>query len=328
MGETPLPWSNAAKELKAKKEAEKKQRGLRGRVREANKHKTTQNTAFGCWHATLYVSSLHGHVEATMSVDERGNEGGQDAGNDMLFVGPKKPLSADVIVGANIELRFIPDRYNKPTGSIRLIQFKRPIKPDRVPDDAPSFRDEPGEENTTTVDRWNPRREGATPFRLPHPNHRPYKIARVGFGPNIPRGTPSKLIGKALASNGSVVGLGGEVAVAHTIDTPREPTRLCEGEEEKAVFTVYAYDDDNKLWLGGVSWGYTFTIRGGEIIPRLLRLSTRASGGRLHPDEDWARTRWNRECANTAEQVPPDNDPAKSEDDEGSDSQLVHLVED
>lgn len=189
--------------------------------------------------------------------------------------------------------------------------------------------------NGTTVDRWAGGKN-ATPFRL-----RPHEVTSVRLSSDDVRDVPVELTEQAIASNGSVAGMGGRVTKAHTIDTPREPATLYEQnvkpvdddeyEEERkgrtAVFTVYAYDDDNRAWLGGVSWGYTFILRDGNIIPRLHRLATRAAAGRLHPDEDWARTRWNREYSDTAEQVPPDDDPERKEEDGKQDIQMVDSME-
>lgn len=348
----PLPWSKAGRDFRAARQAGKNSRGLRAAIREDNKHKTTKTTEWGIWVATLYLSSVHGDVEeedgegvaeddektadndeemaeddehAAESDDQSSVQAEEDNGDNMLVVeeptiDSAEPSTVDVVVGANIQLEFTPSPYIESTRSIRLIQFKRPIKPDRLPDDAPYFAKEPTTKNTTTVDRWNVGAPNATPFRIQYSESRHKEVGTVEDLLGHVRGLPLEWFKReekegekkeepiVLASSGSAVGMGGRVVKAHTIDTPREPTKLREGEERKAVFTVYAYDDDNKVWLGGVSWGYSCTLRGHNIIPRLHRLATRVAAGRLHPDENWARTRWNRECANTAEQVPPDNE--------------------
>lgn len=134
-----------------------------------------------------------------------------------------------VKIGANLRLQFTPKSTLKDTTQIRLIQYKLPI----------------------TTPKWD----------IDSTN----KLAWFGWGDDNKPRTITKIddqmdvfkneVGKPSTGEGKKRGAK-SLTPAFLIDTVREPTNVPEAGKQKQIsFTTYAYDMQNKAWLGGVSWG-------------------------------------------------------------------------
>ncbi|KAI4601517.1 hypothetical protein KJ359_011647 [Pestalotiopsis sp. 9143b] len=173
------------------------------------------------------------------------------------WIGPK--------LGVNIHLSFRP--HNNAHARVRLVQFKLPA--------------------TSSI--WEVDRS------------RTYHVPYFGFDDH-PRPLPVADIGD-MQSLAPVVGqpLVGESCEAHQaflVDSVREPVTLPKpGRSKKAIFVTYAYDAQEAIWLGGVSWGYTVSApKKLEERPVMeLNAPTLRSDGSPHghAEEKGAIAKWN-----------------------------------
>jgi hypothetical protein len=162
-----------------------------------------------------------------------------------------------IVVGANIKLLFTPSTGLASSADIRLLQFKDPIA------GATWAVDRDGQPRYPYFN-WN---DEGTPQAL------------------VDVGNMDSLAGEALAAGRGSVVQGERSEPAFLVDTPRESVpALPLGAQRGATFTTFAYDLVNGVWLGGVSWGYTLTMRN---VPSLvisdLHLRKRGAPPGAHP---------------------------------------------
>ncbi|KAH7384287.1 hypothetical protein DE146DRAFT_760066 [Phaeosphaeria sp. MPI-PUGE-AT-0046c] len=187
---------------------------------------------------------------------------------------------SDLYFGANIELNFLPFSTIKDTNRIWLIQFVRAIKP---PTDV-----------RLTKRGWNldHSTSAALPFYGMSSRHKP---DRVGW--DVVRFVKRKFKGKVAVKQGQKVGA--KVVLASCMDAPREfITReaLRAAGSKTSLYTVYAYDEDNDCWLGGLSWGYTVSWNNEDQTAQLesLELQQRSIGAPLDEELEVCHL-WNDE---------------------------------
>jgi tetratricopeptide (TPR) repeat protein len=239
-------------------------------------------------------------------------------------------------VGVDIKLIFSPSTDITDTRSIRLIQFKRPIHQSKNSTskgwavDAHSLDIYPyfgwdnenkvrchGNDHKANMQRFPPRKKrGPGAHKKSNQVRRDIDVRRmlgirVGFhdyqvesgNRKFVRGLVPELKGKPLAQEGMKSST--TSVNAYIIDTPRE---MCRG-PANALFTTYAYDLSNSKWLGGVSWGYRFSLETDEQYHlEMCGLKKRSGGSPLKGEEGETRGFWMVDAPTGRIPVPPEED--------------------
>lgn len=173
------------------------------------------------------------------------------------WLGPK--------LGINIHLSFRPN--NNAHTRVRLVQFKLPA--------------------TSSIWEVDRSRTYHVPYFGFDDQLRPLPVADIGDMQSL---APVVRLPRA--------GEGDQTHQAFLIDSVREPITLPKpGRSKKAVFVTYAYDAQEVIWLGGVSWGYTVSAPKDpkeRPVLELNPLTLRSDGSpHAHVEEKGAIARWN-----------------------------------